>query len=298
MLSRLLSSLSQHQIGFLLMLVTVMCFPAMDTIAKILTQTQPVMQVVWARYAGQFLLLLMVFAPHLKRVMHTRYLGLQLARSAALFSATICFFTSLFYLDQGLATAIFQVAPLVITVLAVLFLGETIGVRRIICLLVGFVGAIVIVQPQSSSFSIASLLPLCAASLYASYSILTRFLGPSEDARTTLFYTAGCGAVVSSLILPLVWVAPDSERTILLMLSMSLFGSIGHYSLILALNKVSATDLAPVNYLTLVFAMIWGLLLFHEVPSAATLSGSALVVGSGLYLWQRTRYLERENTDL
>ena len=80
------------------------------------------------------------------------------------------------------------------------------------------------------------------------------------------------------------------------MLSMSLFGSIGHYSLILALNKVSATDLAPVNYLTLVFAMIWGLLLFNEVPSAATLSGSALIVGSGLYLWQRTRSLEKEKT--
>ena len=61
MVSRLLSSLSQHQIGFLLMLVTVMCFPAMDTVAKILTQTQPVLQVVWARYAGQFLLLLIVF---------------------------------------------------------------------------------------------------------------------------------------------------------------------------------------------------------------------------------------------
>ena len=293
MFSRLFLSFSQQQIGFLLMLITVMCFPAMDTVAKILTQTQPVLQVVWARYTGQFVLLLIVYAPQLRHVARTRYPGLQLVRSAALFSATICFFSSLFYLEQGFATAVFQVAPLVMTGLAVLFLGEKIGMRRVACLLVGFVGAMVIIQPQSSSFTVASLLPLCAATLYAGYSILTRFLGPSEDARTTLFYTAGCGALVSTLILPSVWSMPETGITILLMMSMSFFGSIGHYTLILALNRVTATDLAPVNYLTLVFAMLWGLLLFQEVPSAATLAGSAMIVSSGLYLWKRTRLVEQ-----
>ncbi len=173
------------------MMLATFCFPTMDVMAKYLLQSQPVMQVVWARYTGQFLLILFLFAPRLKKIIITRYPRLQLARSAALFGGTCFFFLSLNYLDQGQTAAIFMVAPLLITAMAVLFLGEKIGLRRVLSVIAGFAGALVIIQPQSDIFTPASLLPLGAASFYASYSILTRKLGDAESPNTTMFFTSG-----------------------------------------------------------------------------------------------------------
>ena len=182
-----LSKLSSRQQGFLLMVVAVFCSPTLDVMAKYLVQSQPVMQVVWARYTGQFILILCLFAPRLNKVERTQFPRLQLARSAALFGATFFFYLSLRYLDQGQASAIFMVAPLLITVLAMLFLAEKIGIGRGVSVIGGFVGAIIIIQPHSDIFTPASLLPLAAASFYASHSILTRNLGGAENPHTTLF---------------------------------------------------------------------------------------------------------------
>ena len=269
------------------MILAMICFPTMDVMAKYLTQTQPVLQVVWARYTGQFLLILCVFSPKLNQVVKTRYPVLQLARSAALFGGTCFFFTSLYFLDQGQTSAIFMVSPVLITVLAVIFLAEKIGPRRILSVLGGFVGALIIIQPQSDIFTPASLLPLVAAGFFASYSILTRKLGDAESSQTTLFFTAGFGALISSLILPFIWVNPANLPEMIMMASMSLFGGLGHYALILSLNRVEASETAPLNYLSVFFAMLWGWLIFVEVPSAATLSGAALIILSGIYLWRR-----------
>ncbi|MGB1960561.1 MAG: DMT family transporter [Candidatus Puniceispirillaceae bacterium] len=271
------------------MMLATFCFPTMDVMAKYLLQSQPVMQVVWARYTGQFLLILFLFAPRLKKIIITRYPRLQLARSAALFGGTCFFFLSLNYLDQGQTAAIFMVAPLLITAMAVLFLGEKIGLRRVLSVIAGFAGALVIIQPQSDIFTPASLLPLGAASFYASYSILTRKLGDAESPNTTLFFTAGFGAVCTSLLLPFIWVAPDSPGAVIMMASMSLFGGLGHYAVILSLQRVEASETAPLNYLGVVFAMFWGFMVFAEIPAPATLSGAAIIILSGIYVWRREK---------
>ena len=149
------------------------------------------------------------------------------------------------------------------------------------------------------------MLLLIAASLSSDHSILTRFIGPSDDAYTTLFYMARCDASDSTLIVPSVWVMPETGMAILLMIFMFLFGCIGHFALIFTLNRVTVSDLAPANYLTRVFAVLWGvyyffnlggLLFFQEVPSEATLVESTMIVGSGLYLSQRTRVVEQTRT--
>ncbi len=103
--------------------------------------------------------------------------------------------------------------------------------------------------------------------LYASYSILTRKLGDTESPQTTLFFTAGFGAVATSFILPFIWVPPETSAAIILMASMSLFGGLGHYAVILSLQRVEASETAPLNYLSVVFAMFWGFMVFAEVLS-------------------------------
>jgi drug/metabolite transporter (DMT)-like permease len=232
---------------------------------------------------------LLVFAPQLSKVLKTSNIKIQLARSIALFVTTMMFFQALLYIEQGQATAIFQIAPMIMSVLAVLFLKERLGPRRIISLIVGFVGAMIIIQPQAEQFTLASCLPLAAAASYAVYSTLTRYLGAAESVYTTLIYTAGFGAIVSSIILPFVWVPPETGFDVLLLLLIPMIGGIGHFTLIQALQLTEASDLAPMNYLALVFAMMWGALIFAEVPSPSTVAGGCLVVASGLYLLRRSR---------
>jgi drug/metabolite transporter (DMT)-like permease len=144
--------LNSRQVAIMLMVFAVISFPTMDVMAKYLSQAQPPMQVVWARYTGQFILILLIFINRLGEVATTTQPGLQLARSIALFGGTFFFFTSLSYMQIGKVAAIFQVAPVIITLMAVMFLKETIGIRRIISLIGGFVGALIIIQPEAGFF--------------------------------------------------------------------------------------------------------------------------------------------------
>lgn len=280
---------ARRRTAYLFMLVTVACFPGMDGIAKYLSQSLPVLEIVWVRYTGQFLFILIWFSPKLSRVWRTRHPVLQITRSALLFLATCLFFVGLKYLEQGFAMAVFQVAPLIIAVLAVLFLGERIGPRRLASLAGGFIGALIIIQPLGASFSLYSLLPFGAATCFACFSILTRVLGNSEASDTTLLYTAGVGAIGSAVFLPFVFEMPQSATEIMLLLLVPLLAGVGHYTLVRAMTMTEASDLAPLNYLSLVFALVWGFLLFAEIPAASTLSGAAIIVLSGLYLWWRAR---------
>ena len=279
--------ISDVQIGFLFMFVTVFCFPTMDVFAKILTKDLPIFQIVWARYLGQFIIILLIFFPTIGKISKTKFLKIQLFRSIALFCGTIGFFSALKYLTLAETTAIMMIAPLLITLLAFIFLNETFGLYKIFCLIIGLIGSFLVIKPQSGSFQIHMFLPFIAAFSYSIYQLLTRFLGNSESPKTTLFYTAGFGAVMTSIFVPFIWVTPTNFYQIFFMVCMPIFGGIGHYCLILALTKVEATTLAPINYMSLVFAMFWGYVVFFDLPQISTLFGSLLIVLSGIYLWYR-----------
>ena len=139
------------------------CLPGMDAMAKYLSQSMPVMQVIWFRYLGQFLVVLCILSSNLRASAETDNLGIQLLRSGSLFGTTVCFFFALKFIDQGQAAATFQVAPLIISLLAMLFLGERLGIKKCFGILLGFTGAIIIVQPQQFHFSAFALLPILAA---------------------------------------------------------------------------------------------------------------------------------------
>jgi drug/metabolite transporter (DMT)-like permease len=280
----LMKNLSSRQISFILMVTAMCCLPGMDAMAKYLSQTMPVMQVIWFRYLGQFLVVLCILSSKLKASAETDNLGTQLLRSGTLFGTTICFFFALESIDQGQAAATFQVAPLIISLLAMLFLRERLGVKKCLGILIGFTGAIIIVQPQQFNFSTFALLPILAATFYAIYAVLTRSLGENDDARTTLLYTTAFGAVATCFVIPFVWVSPTTIAEISAIAVMVILASVGHFLLIRAFQLNGASDLAPLNYFGLVFALLWGAFLFNETPAVTTLIGSFLVVGAGLFV--------------
>ncbi len=274
--------------GIVMMILAVATFAMMDTLAKALSARYDPLQVVWARYTCHTLVVFLWFAPRLGTLLRTRHLGLQLIRSAFLFGATFCFFTSIAHIGLAQATAVFDVNPLIVTLLAFLVLGERAGPRRIMGILAGLVGALIIIRPGTEIFSAYALLPLLAAIFYASYAISTRFLGRDEDSLTSLLYTTLIGTVAASLMVPTVWQMP-AVPDLVMMLGMGVIGGTGQYFLIRAFTLAEAGVVAPFAFVGLVFAVINGLVFFGEWPDAMTLIGALVIVGSGLYVWQRER---------
>ena len=269
-----------------LMVVAILFFTFMDSIARGLAQRIDPMQVVWGRYSFQTLISVIFLAPRLRKVLVTRYPGLQLIRSLLLFGATICFFFALSFLPLADTTAIFEIAPLLITLMAIFILGERVGIYRLFAVLLGLMGALVIIQPGSVSFTPALLLPVGAATCFAAYAIATRFLGREESPLTSFLYTAIIGTLLAWCIVPFYW-QPLDIWAVAGLAAMGFFGCIGHYLLIRAFTLGEASFLAPFSYTSLIFNSLWGFLFYAEVPALSVWIGAAIIVGAGLFVWYR-----------
>jgi len=272
------------------MMAATLLFVIMDTIAKHLSQTYSIFQVVWARYFFHFVFLLALFRGRTIAIARTQRLPLQLMRSCLLIVITCLFFAGLSFLQLATATAIMLLSPIVVTALSVPLLKERVGPRRWAGVVCGFCGALIIIRPGSDVFDLAALLPLTAAALYALYQIATRELTRSDSPQTTIFYTALAGSVVCSLAVPFFWTAPGLYD-LGLMLLLGLIGGVSHFALIKAFGLASAATISPLGYLSLVWATLFGFLVFGEFPDLATLAGAAIIIASGIYILFRERRL-------
>ena len=281
-----MSRLSPTATGMLLYILAIMSMSVMDLLAKLLSAHVPVMQVIWARYAGQTALVTLFLLPRLGTVVRTRRPGLHFLRSLFLLMATTAFFFAISRMGLAEATAIIDVNPVLITLGAALILGEKFGPRRALGIGAALIGALIIIRPGSAVFSPTALLPLIAAIFFASFAIATRFLGRNENIWTSLFYTALLGAIVLSVLVIPVWVRPDATA-LLLMLGIGFVSAIGQFLLIRALMLAEASAVAPFSYVGLLFATLWGMLFFDTFPDVPTMIGGAIIVLAGIYVWHR-----------
>jgi drug/metabolite transporter (DMT)-like permease len=272
--------------GILLYVLAIMTMSVMDLVAKTLAAELPVVQVVWARYAGQTVIVTLLVLPRLGRVVRTRYPGLQFLRSLFLLLATSMFFLAISRMGLAEATAIMDVNPVLITLGAALFLGERFGVRRAVGIGAALIGALIVIRPGSAVFSPDALLPLAAALFYTGFALITRRVGRDESIWTSLFYTALLGAAVLSLAVAPVWVSP-SGRALALMLAIGAIAALGQFLLIRALMLAEASAVAPFTYVGLLFATLWGALFFATLPDGPTVLGAGIIVAAGLYVWHR-----------
>ena len=274
--------------GILWMLLTTLLFVSMDSLAKQLSQTYPVPQVVWARYVFHVLLLALYLRGRVPRTLRTGHLGLQLLRSVFLLGATGMFFTALSFIPLAEASAIMFVAPILVTAFSLPLLGEHVGPRRWASVVVGFGGALIIIRPGSEAMDPAALFALGAAGSYAFYQITTRKLAHSDPPLTTLAYSALVGAIVTSLVVPFFWVQPDAAGW-LAIVGLGLFGGIGHFALIKALESAPAATVTPFGYAALLWATMFGFVIFGDLPDLWTVVGAAVIVASGIYIFHRER---------
>ncbi|MEL6643960.1 MAG: DMT family transporter [Pseudomonadota bacterium] len=272
--------------GIILMVAAIFMFSLMDVAAKAISQRADTVMALWARYAGQMLIVVVIALPRLHTIARTRYPSIQFARSLALLAASSFMFFGIARLDLAEVTAVMATNPVLITLGAALFLGERLGWRRVAGIAVALGGALMIIRPGTAVFSLYALLPLCAAICFATYALLTRRVGRDESPWTSLLYTAAVGCVVLSLIVPAFWIPPD-RITVAWMVFIAATGAAGQLLLIRALTVAEASTVAPFSYCGVIFATLFGLTLFGEVPDALTVLGALVIVGAGLYVWRR-----------
>ncbi|MEH7829198.1 DMT family transporter [Gemmobacter denitrificans] len=283
----------QNSRGILWMLAALVTFTGMDALAKTMIADYPALQVVWARYTGQTVILAVIFLPRLLPLLRSRHPGLQALRSVFQFGATAFFFLSLGHIGLAEATAITDVNPVLITLGAALFLGEKLGPRRIAGIVVALIGALIIIRPGLGVFQPAALLPLACAICFAGFAIATRKVGGDEDLRTSLLYSALFGTLVTSLMMPGIW-QPIAPADLWKFALVGGLGSFAQFCLIRAFTMAEASAIAPFGYLGIVFATGWGIVLFDEWPDGPTILGALVIIGAGLYVWHRERQLQRQ----
>lgn len=287
-----LAQMAANRRGILWMLLAVMLFVVLDTFAKLLSETYPVWQIVWARYTFHLVLIALFLRGALPRTLRTRRLPLQLLRSLLLVITTGLFFMGLSMLQLAEAAAVMLLGPLFITALSVPFLGEKVGMRRWGGVFAGLVGALIVIRPGTDVFVLASLFPLAAALVNAFYHITTRLLSHSDSSMTTLTYSSLVGAVVMTLGVPFFWVQPDLIGWIM-MVSVGLIGGSSHFCLIKSYSEAPAAVVAPFGYSNIVWAVLFGFVVWGDLPDAWTLIGAGILVVSGLYVFHREQVRKR-----
>ncbi len=277
--------------GIALILVTLLLFVSMDTLVKYLVQRNPAPVLIWLRFLVHMVVAagIMLAVPRLRHLVRSKAPARQLLRSALLLSTTSSFFFGLKYLKFADLVVLNQAAPLIVVVLSVFFLGEKVGPRRWLGVLVGFAGVLIVLKP-GFGFEWASLFGIASAIIYAVYQIMTRSLSLADHTMTTFFYTASVGSVVMAAAAPFFWQTPIWSDAILACLP-GIFGGFGHLLLIMAFARSEASLLAPYFYTVIIWATLLGWALFGEVPDVATFVGAGLIVTAGFYVWHRERRL-------
>jgi len=295
------SSLSNSLIGTLLYLTAFAILPAMDSIAKHLGNHLNLVEITWGRYFFHFLFLApVVLYRYGLQALKPEQFFLQIVRGGLLLTATLFFFGAIIVMPISDALAIAFIAPLLVTIMSPFLLGERIGVYRIVAVLVGFVGTLIIIRPDMRTgtdiLNVGSLMALGTGTAYAFYSIATRKLSGTAPPIVTLTFTALLGTVVMSAAMPFYW-SPLTLSDIGWMIGMGMFGALGHYFFIKAYDYAEASYLAPFSYSEIVTATLFGLIFFGDFPDQWTWVGTSIVIGSGIFISMRERYRSRRALD-
>ena len=270
--------------GIMLTIAAMVSLASADAIAKHLTLTYAIVQILWIRY-----LLYAAFGIGAayqeggRKGFVSRNVTLQLARATLLVVANIVIVFSFSRLPLADVHAVIAVAPLAVTAASVLFLHEIVEGRRWIAIALGFAGVLLIVQPSVGVFDPIALTPLAGAALYTCYQILTKLVTRNDGAGTTQFYTGLVGLFWFSLAVPFVWKDPALGDWVWLCAA-AIVGTMAHVLIVMGLNFAPASTVQPFNYAMLVAATILGYVFFDEVPDISTVVGACVVVGAGLYV--------------
>jgi S-adenosylmethionine uptake transporter len=284
--------------GMALMVLAMLMLPGIDAVAKLVSGSISAGQAAWARFFFQ-IVLLAPFVIWRGEFSWDRTIWAHAARGFLIALATLLFFTAIRVMPLADAIAIFFVQPFIVTLLAAAILGEAFGWRRMVAILFGFVGALLIIKPSYEAFGLTALLPVGTAVSFALYVILTRWLVQSSSPLSMQFLAGVFGLITMSAALAFgkahgISVLTPAWPTIAQWQLLALLGIIattGHVLVVMAYSRASVAVLAPFQYLEIVSATTLGFMLFNDLPDLLTWVGIGIIVSSGLFVFYRERQL-------
>ena len=304
-------------LGIALIVVAMLAISINDMLIKQLAGGYPLHEIIFARATiGLILCLILVAFDGGLSILRTDKPFLHALRGMLIVIANMTYFLAIAAIPLADATALFFVAPLFITLLSIPILGEKVGGRRLVAVVIGFAGVLVMLQPGSSMMSDANimvaLLPVVGALAYALTQILTRKLGISTKPSALAVYIqlmflvvsvgfwliAGDGRYADAVQSPSLkfllraWIWPEPGDWLPLLWLGASSAAIG-YCLSQAYRLADAATVAPFEYAALPLAVFWGWLLWSDLPGPAVWAGMALIVGSGLFVFLRERHRTR-----
>lgn len=289
-----LNAAQQPLRGMLLMVVATLLFASHDVLSKYLSGFYPVMLVIWVRYLVHTLLMMGIFLPQSGlRILRTRRPLLQVARALCLLGTSLLFISGLQYIPLAEATAVNFLSPLMVTALSVPLLKERVSTGQWLAVLVGFSGVMVIVHPGGELFTPAILFPFGSALCFCAYQLLTRIVSRTDSPTTSNFFAGIFNTVIMSAIVPYFWQWPTLTHG-LFMLVLGGCGMGAHLLLTQAFRHAAPALLAPFGYCQIVFAGIYGILIFNHTPSPSAIVGICVICLSGIAAaWLQRRAQKR-----
>ncbi|GAB4356812.1 MAG: DMT family transporter [Kiloniellaceae bacterium] len=270
--------------AILMMVASVAVFAVMDALVKDLGARYPTLQVMFFRSLFAFvpIMFLILHAGSLK-ALRVNSLSGHLLRSLVGVAAMFCFFHAYARMPLADVVAISFAAPVFVVALSVPLLGEKVGPRRWIAVLVGFVGVMIMLRPDAGLLTSVAVVPLLGTLFFALAMIVLRRLGRTETSASVAFtFTLAC-TVVSGLALPFVWVTPD-RLDLAALVAVGLLGGVGQILMTAAFKHGDVAIIAPFEYTAMIWATLLGFVFWGEVPGLNIWVGVAIVMASGLFI--------------
>ncbi len=278
--------------GYIYVLSAVTIFAFQDAFSKFLGAKYPPIMVTMIRFWA-FAVFVTILATRssggLRQALITRRPVLQVFRGILLVSEIVVVIFAFTSAGLAVSQTILQATPLLVTILSVPLLGEKVGWRRGVAVVVGLIGVLVLLNPVNVHFDTRLLLPLIASFMYALYGIATRAVSRDDSAVTSVLYAGVAGGVTISLIGPFYW-TPLALDDWPVMAALCVSGALSHFLLIKAYGELSAVEVQPLTYFQLVLSICIATLFFGEKITWNMMIGATIVVAAGLFtVWREYR---------
>ena len=287
--------LSKNQLGFLYMFLSVCAFSIMDLIVK-WSDDYPLGQVIFFRgFFGIVLYYFVIPKERIRDFYFTKRPLLHFSRCFFGLAALLSIFTALRNLPLATVVSISFAAPIFTTIFSIFFLSERVGYFRWLAVFIGFVGILIISEPGFSSLNVYYIFPVIFVLGMSYVAISIRQLSSTEPVwLISLFFSAAI-TIAGLLTLPFGWIMPSFyDLTLLSMIGF--FGGVANLWLSQSYKFSEVSLVTPLKYLALVFAIVFGYLIWGEVPSGKTLIGAILVIASSIIIFRREIALKKEPT--
>ena len=269
------------------MVLSLFVFMLSEAITKWLTQGYPIGQIVFIRSFFFFVPILAIVGIQKDwQALRIQNVRLQMLRALLFVASTFLIVASIKLLPLANAIAFIHSAPLMITALAAMLLAERIGLHRWCAVAVGFIGILIMTRPTADAFQLTAFVAIGAAAATALRDIVTRKMSETESTTATLTFSTAALILSAGLASAFSWKPPTGIDLALMAASGVLMGS-AHYLLIEAYRNAEAAVVSPFKYTSLIWATLFGYLIWGDLPDRWIVSGAALIIGAGLYVLHR-----------